>query len=88
MPAFRYHGRDLVAYDAFKTHCSLFPMGSEVIERHAGEVRRILDQQGHAAVHARAADPEELVELLVRERMAAIDAKRSPASTSGGRTGR
>ena len=26
MPAFRYHGRALVSYSAFKEHCSLFPV--------------------------------------------------------------
>ena len=33
MPAFRYHGRALVSYDAFKTHCSLFPKGMATMSR-------------------------------------------------------
>ena len=31
MPAFRYHGRALVSYSAFKSHCSLFPMTQALI---------------------------------------------------------
>jgi len=33
MPAFRYRGRPLVSYSAFKKHCSLFPMNVELIRK-------------------------------------------------------
>src|SRR5664279_845616 len=46
MPAFRYHGRALVSYDAFKAHCSLFPMGSEIIERHADKFAAFSTSKG------------------------------------------
>jgi uncharacterized protein YdhG (YjbR/CyaY superfamily) len=84
MPAFRYHGRDLVSYDAFKTHCSLFPMGSEVIERHAPKFAAFSTSKGTLRFTPAQPIPKELVELLVRERMAAIDAR----AASGSRTGR
>jgi len=76
MPAFHYHGRDLVSYDAFKSHCSLFPMGSEVIERHAEKFAAFSTSKGTLRFTPDQPIPKELVELLVRERMAHIDARR------------
>lgn len=76
MPAFRYHGRALVAYNAFKTHCSLFPMGSEIIERHADKFAGFSTTKGTLQFTPEHPIPKDLVELIVRERMAAIDARR------------
>ena len=39
MPAFKDHGRSLVAYAAFKDHCSLFPMSKAVIEARREELK-------------------------------------------------
>lgn len=77
MPAFRYHGRALVSYDAFKAHCSLFPMGSEIIERHAAEFAPFSASKGTLHFSPEHPIPTELVQLIVRERMAAIDARRA-----------
>ena len=76
MTAFHYQGRDLVSYDAFKSHCSLFPMGSEVIERHAEKFAAFSTSKGTLRFTPDQPIPKELVELLVRERMAHIDARR------------
>jgi len=86
MPAFRYHGRDLVSYDAFKSHCSLFPMGSEIIERHADRFASFATSKGTLQFTPEHPIPRELVELLVRERMAAIDARQSGRATAQGPT--
>jgi uncharacterized protein YdhG (YjbR/CyaY superfamily) len=75
MPAFHYHGRDLVSYDAFKSHCSLFPMGSEIIERHIDKFAGFSTSKGTLHFTPDHPIPKELVELIVRERMAAIDAR-------------
>ena len=40
MPSFQYKG-GLVAYAAFKKHCSLFPMGSSAIEEFAEVVAEL-----------------------------------------------
>jgi uncharacterized protein YdhG (YjbR/CyaY superfamily) len=80
MPAFRYHGRALVSYDGFKAHCSLFPMGSEIIERHKDEFAAFSTTKGTLHFTKDNPIPRRLVELIVRERMAAIDA-RKPAGT-------
>jgi uncharacterized protein YdhG (YjbR/CyaY superfamily) len=79
MPAFRYHGRALVSYDAFKAHCSLFPMGSEIIERHEDEFAAFWTTKGTLHFTKGNPIPKRLIELIVRERMAAIDA-RQPAA--------
>ena len=75
MPAFRYHGRALVAYSAFKAHCSLFPMSSELIERHRGELAGFATAKGTLQFTPEHPIPTELVERIVRERMAQIDAR-------------
>jgi uncharacterized protein YdhG (YjbR/CyaY superfamily) len=75
MPAFRYHGRALVSYDGFKTHCSFFPMGSEVIERHREEFADFATTKGTLHFTPDHPIPNDLVELIVRERMAQIDSR-------------
>ena len=80
MPAFRYHGRALVSYDAFKNHCSFFPMGSEIIERHKDEFTAFSTTKGTLHFTKDNPIPQRLVELIVRERMAMIDARKSPGT--------
>ena len=80
MPAFRYHGQALVSYDAFKGHCSLFPMGSEIIERHKDEFTAFSTTKGTLHFTKDNPIPQRLVELIVRERMAMIDARKSPGT--------
>ncbi len=77
MPAFRYHGRALVCYDAFKAHCSLFPMGSEIIERHADKFAAFSTTKGTLHFTPEHPIPRDLIELIVRERVAAIDARKA-----------
>ena len=77
MPAFRYHGRVLVSYDAFKAHCSLFPMGSEILERHADKFAAFSTSKGTLHFTPEHPIPKDLIQLIVRERMAQIDARRA-----------
>jgi uncharacterized protein YdhG (YjbR/CyaY superfamily) len=74
MPAFRYHGKALVSYSAFKAHCSLFPLGSELIERHRDELGDLVAAKGTLRFTPEHRIPRDLVERIVRERMAMIDA--------------
>lgn len=77
MPAFRYHGRGLVSYSAFRTHCSLFPMSGEVIDAHREELGAFIASKGTLHFTPDRPIPRPLVERIVRERMAQIDAKTS-----------
>ena len=75
MPAFRYRGRALVSYEAFKTHCSLFPMSAELIERHHDELVDFATAKGTLHFTPARPIPTELVIRIVHERMAQIDAR-------------
>jgi uncharacterized protein YdhG (YjbR/CyaY superfamily) len=74
MPAFRYHGRGLVSYMAFKAHCSFFPMGAwdQYRERLVG----FAVDKGTIRFTPERPLPTDIVEAIVHDRMAAIDAKR------------
>jgi uncharacterized protein YdhG (YjbR/CyaY superfamily) len=76
MPAFRYRGRALVSYSAFKKHCSLFPMSAELIETHPEKVGAFATAKGTLHFTPSHPIPPETVTWLVRERMAQIDGRR------------
>lgn len=76
MPAFRYHGRALVSYSGFKAHCSFFPMSAELIQRHHDVLADFVVAKGTLRFTPGHPIPRDLVELIVRERMAQIDAGR------------
>ena len=76
MPAFRYRGRALMSYEAFRTHCSLFPMSAELIERHHDELVDFATAKGTLQFTPTKPIPAELVVRIVHERMAQIEAKR------------
>jgi len=73
-PAFRYHGRPLVAYAAYAAHCSLFPMDPEIIERHRAELEGFTIAKGTIQFTPDRPLAADLVARIVRERMARIDA--------------
>jgi uncharacterized protein YdhG (YjbR/CyaY superfamily) len=75
MPAFRYHGRALVSYSAFKAHCSFFPMSAALIESHRHELTGFATAKGTLRFTPEHPLPNDLVERIVRERMAQIDAR-------------
>lgn len=75
MPAFRYHGRALVSYNGFRAHCSFFPMSSELIERNADKFAAFSTTKGTLHFTPEQPIPTELIELVVRERMAQIDSR-------------
>jgi uncharacterized protein YdhG (YjbR/CyaY superfamily) len=75
MPAFRYRGRPLVSYRAFAAHCSFFPMSGTLIERHRDVLAPFAAAKGTLRFTPGAPIPRELVEMIVLERMAEIDAR-------------
>lgn len=74
MPAFRYHGRSLVAYSPFKAHCSLFPMTQALIQANPERVAGFATTKGTLHFTPERPLPRDLIEWIVRERMAQIDA--------------
>ena len=75
MSAFRYHGRPLVSYAAFQAHCSFFPMSSTLIEAHRDELAGFATAKGTLRFTPEHPLPNDLVQRIVRERMAQIDAR-------------
>lgn len=78
MPAFRYHGRSLVSYSAFKAHCSFFPMTSALIEANPERVAGFATTKGTLQFTPEHPLPRDVVAWIVHERMAQIDARRTP----------
>lgn len=78
MPAFRYHGRALVSYSPFKNHCSLFPMTQALIQANPERVAGFATTKGTLHFTPEHPLPRELVEWIVRERMAQIDSRPAP----------
>jgi uncharacterized protein YdhG (YjbR/CyaY superfamily) len=75
MPAFRYRGRALVSYAAFKAHCSFFPMSAELIESLRDELAGFATSKGTLQFTPDHPIPRDLVERIVRERMVQIEAR-------------
>ena len=72
-PAFRYRGKALLAYTASKTHCSLFPMGPELIDRHRDDLGAFIAAKGTFHFTPDHPIPDHAIATLARERMAIID---------------
>ncbi|HSQ36641.1 MAG TPA: DUF1801 domain-containing protein [Acidimicrobiia bacterium] len=70
LPAFKDHGRSLVAYGGFKDHCSFFPMSTKVIDDHMDELRPFYAGKGTLRFTADKPLPAALVKRLVKERLA------------------
>jgi uncharacterized protein YdhG (YjbR/CyaY superfamily) len=74
-PAFRYRGRPLVAYAAYKAHCSFFPMSPGLIVAHREELVGFTVAKGTIQFTQQDPLPADLVQRIVRERLAEIDAR-------------
>ena len=78
MPTFKYQGRALIGFAAFKNHCSFFPYSKNVMTVLEDDLEPY-DTSGNGATIRFAADtplPDELVEKLVRARVAEIEARK------------
>jgi len=68
MPMFKYNGM-LVAYAAFKNHCSLFPTGSGVLDQFEKELQGYRTSKGTIQFPADQPLPDALVKKIVRARV-------------------
>jgi uncharacterized protein YdhG (YjbR/CyaY superfamily) len=76
MPAFRYRGRPLVGFAAFKRHCSLFPMGHDVLDELGDEVADFRTAKGTLQFTPDKPIPHSLVGKIVRARMQEIETRK------------
>ncbi len=69
MPAFRYKGA-LMAYAAFKDHCSVFPMQASLIDAMKDELKDYRTSKGTLQFPLDKALPAALVKKMVKARVA------------------
>jgi len=77
MPAF-YHRGGLVAYAAFKDHCSLFPMDGELITELTADLKAYALSKGTIRFPSERPLPAALVKKIVKARVARNEAKQLP----------
>ncbi len=75
MPAFRYRGRLLVCFAAFKNHCSFFPMSLKAVRVHASDLRGYDAERGTIRFPAAKPLTAALVRKIVKTRIAENEAK-------------
>ncbi|HUA15560.1 MAG TPA: DUF1801 domain-containing protein [Verrucomicrobiae bacterium] len=75
IPTFRYKG-GLVAYAAFKDHCSLFPLGSSALDSFAEELKGYRASKGTLHFPIDKPMPAALVKKIVKARIAQNDNKK------------
>ena len=78
MPSFRYKG-GLVAYGAFKEHCSFFPMSGRLVEEFADELKAYKTSKGTIQFPADKPLPATLVKKMEKARVAQNEAKKAKA---------
>jgi uncharacterized protein YdhG (YjbR/CyaY superfamily) len=76
MPAFRYKGA-LVAYAAFKNHCSFFPMNAALIDSLGEELKEFRTSKGTLHFPLDKPLPAALLKKLVKARVAQNEAKKA-----------
>src|SRR5215813_11629626 len=74
IPAFNYHGL-LVAYAAFKNHCSFFPASGELLKEFADELRDYPCSKGTIRFALDKPLPSALVKKIVKARVAKNETK-------------
>jgi uncharacterized protein YdhG (YjbR/CyaY superfamily) len=76
MPSFQYKG-GLVAYGAFKGHCSFFPMSGRLVEDFADELKAYKTSKGTIQFAVDKPLPAALVKKIVKARIAQNEAKKA-----------
>jgi len=74
MPTFKYRGRALVGFAAFKNHCSLFPYSTKVLETNKEELGSMRTSKGTIQFSSDRPIPAGLVRKIVKARIQEIDA--------------
>jgi len=73
MPAFRYRGRILVYFAAFKNHCSFLPGSGTILDAYEAELARFRTSKGTLRFTPDGPIPRRLVQKIVRARLREIE---------------
>jgi uncharacterized protein YdhG (YjbR/CyaY superfamily) len=73
MPAYKYKGRPLVYFAAYKRHCSFFPASGAVVEKHSVDLAAFDTDKGTIRFQASKPLPAPLVRKLIKSRIAEIE---------------
>ncbi|MGI8407063.1 MAG: iron chaperone [Actinomycetota bacterium] len=76
MPTFKYHGKTVAHFAAFKNHCSLFPASGTVFEKLEGELKSFRTSKGTVQFTPDNELPESLVRKILQVRISEIDGNR------------
>jgi uncharacterized protein YdhG (YjbR/CyaY superfamily) len=74
MPGFKYNGRPLIYFASFTNHMSIFAVGYEPINRHRAELADYELRAGTIHFQPAKPIPDALLQTMIHERMADIDA--------------
>jgi uncharacterized protein YdhG (YjbR/CyaY superfamily) len=75
MPTFKFQGRALMGYAAFKNHCSLFPYSSRVLDSYKKELEPFETSKGTIRFLVDKPLPDGLVKKLVKARIEEIKSR-------------
>jgi uncharacterized protein YdhG (YjbR/CyaY superfamily) len=75
MPTFKYQGRALVGYAAFKNHCSLFPYSGKIMNLCKEELESYETSKGTIRFPVDRPLPSAVVRKIVKTRMEEIEAR-------------
>ena len=73
MPAFKVADRAVIWYAGWKAHCSIYPLTDSFLLSHADRLKGFRRTKGSLHFRPDAPIPEELVEELVRARLADLE---------------
>ncbi len=73
MPTFKRNGRAVVWYAGWKRHCSLYPLTDAFMASHAAALAPFTQTKGSVHFTPDAPLPDDLLEELVRARIADLD---------------
>jgi uncharacterized protein YdhG (YjbR/CyaY superfamily) len=74
VPAFKYRGRPLVSYGSGKSHCSFYVQSPAVMEAHHEDLEGYDTAKGTVHFTPESPLPAQLVQKLVKARLAETDA--------------